>query len=498
MSLASNLQMGNVPMASDAVPGQMPWSMPENPDPPPAPLSPEDVMRIRRAALRLLAERGVELQGLEGEAGLRRALDAAQLRLEGNVARFDPDFVSEMIALAPAAFRIEPRNPARTITVGGRYMLFGAVASATEIWDLQRGRRSGNLAACEDLLRLAQSFNCIHFLGGYPVEPQDIPPPMRHLVCAEAALRLTDKVIHAYPLGPDAVRDVMTLARLAAGLDEAEFAAKPRLYVNINSAGPLTFDASVLAATLCAARSGQAVMVTPLVMAEAGSGVTVAGMATLALAEALAVVALVQQVRPGTPVILGALSACLGPTFRAPVFGTAESLRMTEALAQIARSLRLPFRATAASTANIADAQAMAETANSLWSGVRSGANMLQHAAGWLSRGTAASAEKFVLDCEQLQLVQRYWQSFPGGTQDENLLSGLPGAGGTGAAFPEPITSDWRPYPVWEEDGALWASERAAKRARRILDAYEPPALDPARAEAMTEFVARRSLECSD
>ena len=350
-------------------------------------------MRIRRAALRLLAERGVELQGLEGEAGLRRALDAAQLRLEGNVARFDPDFVSEMIALAPAAFRIEPRNPARTITVGGRYMLFGAVASATEIWDLQRGRRSGDLAACEDLLRLAQSFNCIHFLGGYPVEPQDIPPPMRHLVCAEAALRLTDKVIHAYPLGPDAVRDVMTLARLAAGLDEAEFAAKPRLYVNINSAGPLTFDASVLAATLCAARSGQAVMVTPLVMAEAGSGVTVAGMATLALAEALAVVALVQQVRPGTPVILGALSACLGPTFRAPVFGTAESLRMTEALAQIARSLRLPFRATAASTANIADAQAMAETANSLWSGVRSGANMLQHAAGWLSRGTAASAE---------------------------------------------------------------------------------------------------------
>lgn len=491
--------MGNASMASDAVPGQMPWSMPENHDPPLAPLSPEDVIRIRRAALRLLAERGVELPGLEGEAGLRQALDTARVRVEGNVARFDPDFVSDMARLAPATFRLEPRDPARAVTVGGQHMLFGAVASATEVWDLQRGRRSGDLAACEDLLRLAQSFNCIHFLGGYPVEPQDIPPPMRHLVCAEAALRLTDKVIHAYPLGPAAVRDVMTLARFASGLEEAEFAAKPRLYVNINSAGPLLFDASVLAATLCAARAGQAVMVTPLVMAEAGSGVTVAGMVTLALAEALAVVALVQQARPGTPVILGALSACLGPTFGAPVFGTAESLRMTEALGQIARSLHLPFRATAASTANIADAQAMAETANSLWSGVRSGANLLHHAAGWLSRGTAASVEKFVLDCEQIQLVQRYWQTSPEGTEEEDLLAGLPGAGGTGtgtgAAFPEPVASDWRPYPVWEEDGALWASERAAKRARRILDAYEPPALDPARAEAMADFVAKRSRE---
>lgn len=490
-------------MVMDAVPGQMPWSIPENPDPPLAPLSPEEMSRIRHAALRLLSERGVDLLGLEEESGLQHAFAAAGLMIDSNTLRFEPDFVQQMLGHAPSTFQIVPRNPARAVEVGGQRMLFGAVASATEVWDLERGRRSGDLSACEDLLRLAQSFNCIHFLGGYPVEPQDIPAPMRHLVCAEAALRLTDKVIHAYPLGPAAVRDVMTLARLAAGMDEQEFASRPRLYVNINSTGPMAYDASVLAATLCAAKAGQAVMVTPLVMA--GSGATVAGMTTLALAEALAVVALVQHVSPGTPVILGALSACLGPTFGAPVFGMAANLRMTEALGQIARSLNLPFRATAASTANIADAQAMAETANSLWSATRSGANLLHHAAGWLSRGTAASVEKFVLDCEQLQLVQRYWETGTGPTEDKALLAGLPsaggagaggaGAGGPGAPFPEPIASDWRPYPVWQEDGALWASERAAKRAKRIIASYEPPALDPARAEAMADFVARRSRE---
>ena len=66
------------------------------------------------------------------------------------------------------------------------------------------------------------------------------------------------------------------------------------------------------------------------------------------------------------------------------------------------------MRASGVCAANVPDGQAMWETSNSLWSAVQAGANMIYHAAGWLEGGLIASPEKFVMDCEILQHIQRY------------------------------------------------------------------------------------------
>jgi hypothetical protein len=52
----------------------------------------------------------------------------------------------------------------------------------------------------------------------------------------------------------------------------------------------------------------------------------------------------------------------------------------------------------------------MWETSNSLWAAVQSGTNLVYHAAGWLEGGLIASPEKFVMDCEVLQMIQRYME----------------------------------------------------------------------------------------
>jgi trimethylamine:corrinoid methyltransferase-like protein len=44
-------------------------------------------------------------------------------------------------------------------------------------------------------MKLTQYFNCIHVAGGYPVEPIDIHPSVRHLDCLYEKLTLTDKVV---------------------------------------------------------------------------------------------------------------------------------------------------------------------------------------------------------------------------------------------------------------------------------------------------------------
>jgi trimethylamine--corrinoid protein Co-methyltransferase len=63
----------------------------------------------------------------------------------------------------------------------------------------------------------------------------------------------------------------------------------------------------------------------------------------------------------------------------------------------------------------------MWETSNSLWSAVHSGTNLVYHAAGWLEGGLIASPEKLVMDCEIIQMIQRYCNEDLIKTKDEDI-----------------------------------------------------------------------------
>jgi trimethylamine--corrinoid protein Co-methyltransferase len=60
------------------------------------------------------------------------------------------------------------------------------------------GQAARDFETYKEFIKLTQYFNCIHFAGGYPVEPIDIHPSVRHLDCLYDKLTLTDKVAHAY------------------------------------------------------------------------------------------------------------------------------------------------------------------------------------------------------------------------------------------------------------------------------------------------------------
>jgi trimethylamine---corrinoid protein Co-methyltransferase len=66
--------------------------------------------------------------------------------------------------------------------------------------DLDRGRRPGTLRDFHELLMLSQSFDVIHLLGPL-IEPQDVPPPFRHLEVTLAQLTLSDKIPFVYSRG---------------------------------------------------------------------------------------------------------------------------------------------------------------------------------------------------------------------------------------------------------------------------------------------------------
>ena len=62
-------------------------------------------------------------------------------------------------------------------------------------------------------------------------------------------------------------------------------------------------------------------------------------------------------------------------------------------------------------------------------------------------------------------------------------------------AFYEPILSDWRNFETWSEDGAVDATHRAHRIYKQLLAEYEPPAMEPAIAEELDDFVERRLRE---
>jgi trimethylamine--corrinoid protein Co-methyltransferase len=485
---------------------QMPWRLPRNTDAPTEPLGPEGVAALHDGAMRILEEIGIEFLNTEALELFRQA----GCKVTDTNVRMGRDWVMEMIARAPDSFKIAARNPAHNLTMGEGHILFGNVSSPPNYYDLGLGRKvSGTREHCANLLRLTQYFNCIHFAGGYPVEPVDIHAGVRHLDVLFDKLTLTDKVMHAYSLGRERVEDVMEMVRIANGLSEEEFRRKPFMYTNINSTSPLKHDIPMIDGCLRLVRRGQAVVVSPFTLAGAMAPVTMAGAVTLSLAEALSAIALFQFVRPGAPCMIGTFTSNVDMKSGAPAFGTPEYMRATQMTGQMARHYRLPLRASGVCAANVPDGQAMWETSNSLWSAVQSGANMVYHAAGWLEGGLIASPEKFIMDCEVLQMIQRYLEPTITATDPDSIaVDTIAEVGPNGHffgvqhtqdryedAFHSPFLSDWRNFEAWDLAGGVWTAERAHLMFREILASFEAPPMDAGRREELSDFVARRKAE---
>ena len=484
---------------------QAPWTIPKNADAPTEPLDEDGVQAIHEGAMRILEEVGIWFLNEDAKAELRKA--GCLVDDDDDRVRMGRDFVMEMVARAPETFDIIPRNPDRTIRIGGRHMTFVNVSSPPNYMTLDEGRQVGNRKAFQDLVRLSQHFNCIHKIGGYPVEPVDLHASIRHLDCLYDKLTLTDKVCHAYSLGRERVEDVIEMIRIAGGLTDDEFDAAPRMYTNINSSSPLKHDWPMLDGAMRMARRNQPVVVTPFTLAGAMAPVTMVGAVTQSIAEGLAAIALLQFISPGTPVAYGSFTSNVDMKSGAPAFGTPEYMRATQISGQMARFYKLPLRASNACASNAPDAQAAWESAFSLWACVSAGVNMVYHSAGWLEGGLIASFEKFVLDCETLQQIVHYMQPMAV-TDDDIAVNAVAEVGPHGhffgcahtqeryeSAFYSPFVSDWRNFEAWSEAGAPEAPERANRIWKQILAEFEPPPMDEAIREELAAFVERRKRE---
>lgn len=482
---------------------QMPRRRIERRFPPMEIISADEVEAIHRASLRVLSEIGMDFMLPEARDMLARA----GAKVDGERVRFDPAMIEELLASAPREFLFHARNPENTIRLGGPVMSFGTVSSPPNCSDMDGGRRQGNLDDYRKLLKLAQTFNCIGFVGGYPVEPIDVHASIRHLEALRDIATLTDKPFHAYSLGTERITDGIEIARIARGITGERLENEPSLFTIVNTNSPLKLDGPMLRGIIEMSSRNQIVCVTPFTLAGAMAPVTVAGALVEQNAEALAGMAFTQIVRKGAPVIYGGFTSNVDMKSGAPAFGTPEYMKACIIGGQLARRYGLPYRTSSTNAANSVDAQAAYETVFSLWGAIMGGGNVIQHAAGWLEGGLVASYEKFALDADLLQMVMEFLR--PVIVDDDTLaLDAIrevgPGGHFFGAqhtlaryatAFYMPLISDWRNFQQWQAAGSPQAHTKANAIWKQALADYTEPALDPAILEEIDAFVATRVQE---
>jgi trimethylamine--corrinoid protein Co-methyltransferase len=475
-----------------------------NPFEPVRVFSADQVESIHLAALGMLEAKGMRVLSARGRAALAAA--GAEVDEPSQMVRLDRGLVEKALLSVPGEVELVARNPTHSSRVGGRHVVFAPVAGPPSVSDLQRGKRTGTLEDFRDFVRLVQSFDVMHVLGQM-VEPQDVPLPARHLETTLAQLTLGDKVPYFYCRGTPQLADCFAMARIAHGVDEATFRERAVCYTICNTNSPLQLDVPMTDGIVEFAANGQLVIVTPFTLAGAMAPITLAGALTLAHAEALLGITLTQAVRPGAPVMYGSFTSNVDMKSGSPAFGTPEYTKAAFGAGQLARRIGVPWRCSSATAANAADAQAAYESQMSLWGALLGGCNFILHAAGWLEGGLTASLEKFMLDVEMLQMFAEVFQ--PVATSSEEIALEAVEEAGIGGhffatshtmqryrdAFYAPLVSDWRNYGAWADDGAKTATERAGMKARETLAAFQPPPLDPAVREQLTDFVARRRAE---
>jgi trimethylamine--corrinoid protein Co-methyltransferase len=255
-------------------------------------------------------------------------------------------------------------------------------------------------------------------------------------------------------------------------------------------------------------RAGQVLIITPFVLAGAMSPITIASAVAQQNAEALAGIAFIQLLRPGSPVLYGGFTSNIDMKSGAPAFGTPEGAWAMAIGAQLARRYNLPYRGSGSlNTSKAPDAQSAYETLWTLWPAILAHTNFVMHAVGWLDGGLTVSYEKIIIDMENLAMFQH----FLGGLEISpatlalDMIAQVPPGGhhfGTphtqeryATEFYQPFLSDRQNFENWQLSGSLDTAQRANKIWKQLLEEYEAPPIDEGIKEALEEFVARRERE---
>ena len=469
-------------------------------------LSDEACEIIENNAETILEEIGIDFRD---DAEALSILKDIGCDVKGERVHFPRGLARKMCETAPSQFTQHARNASRSVESGGKNTVFAPVYGPPFVRDLNNERRYAELEDFQNIVKLIYMLPGLHHSGGTVCEPVDVPITKRHLDMIYTHLRYSDKPFMGSVTAPNRAQDSVDMAKIVMG---DEFVDNNTVMVSlINANSPMTWDDTMLGALKVYARHNQGVILSPFILADAMSPVSVAGTLAQTLAEAMSGIAFTQAVNPGAPVIFGSFASSISMQTGAPTFGTPEPAKVLYGCAKLARRLGVPFRSGGSLTASkTADAQAAYESANTIIPTVMGGVNFALHSAGWMEGGLVSDYAKLLLDADQLTMMG----SLTGGidiSDNGQAMDALretgPGQHFLGSSHTQANFEDafWRSsladnttFEQWSSEGYVESHDRARARAKEMLAAYEAPHLDEGINEALLAFMAKQKEALPD
>jgi trimethylamine--corrinoid protein Co-methyltransferase len=265
---------------------------------------------------------------------------------------------------------------------------------------------------------------------------------------------------------------------------------------------PLTLGVEATQKLMYMAEKGLPTIFTPGLITGANGPVTIAGGLVQGNAEMLAGFVLAQLLREGTPLVYGGGILPIDMRTTLMSYASPEFMQGVCALKDIARHYRLPmFHFAGCSDAKTFDQQASLEGALSVLLSALNGGNLV-HDVGYIDNGLTTSYQQLVVMDEVVGMVAR----FMGGIEvsEETMALDVIDRVGPGGHFLgddhtyRHFRENWFPtlldrtnYDNWAEQGRLTLGDRAAARARQLLEEHRPEPLPAGVAERLAAIVAR-------
>lgn len=462
----------------------------------------DQIERIDDASMSILEDVGIVFRDERALADWK----AAGADVRGERVHLDRGLVRELISTIPSSWTYRARNPARNLEFGGKHTIFAPMGGAPYIRGLDNERRWATLADLQMLLKLTQMSPALHCTSHHIIEPMDVRVSHRHLDIAYSSIKFSDKMFMGMATTERNAEDVVKMAEIVFGADVLE--TTPVITGNANCNSPLVWDELMLGAIRAFSSKNQPILCSPFALGGANTPASTAPTVAQLNAEALAGLSYTQVVRKGSPAIYGNFLATVSMKSGAPMAGTPEISLMNFMIGQMARHYKVPWR-----TSNLLggaksfDAQAGYESAMTLNAVLHAGANFVWHSAGWNEGGLQCSVAKFVVDADMCAMGYRMaegvrWDDFDEAMQairDVGPGGHFLGHPHTQANFERgfymPKLFDDKPFEQWQSEGSVEITARALEYAKRLINEYQEPTLDPGIDEALQDFVVRRKRE---
>jgi trimethylamine--corrinoid protein Co-methyltransferase len=461
----------------------------------------EGVERIHEFAMRVAEEIGCEFQDEESLDYWRQT----GAEIEGQRVKIGREELLGLVAKIPSSFTHHARNPARSVKVGDGSAVVSPSYGAPFVRDMEGVRRYATVEDLNNLQKLNHMASTIHIAGGTIVEPVDIPVPYRHMHMTYSGLKYSDKPIIGNVTSRSRAEDTIEMMGIVFGKEFARNNTVTTSLINANS--PLVWDETMLDALKVYASYNQAVMCSPFSMAAASTPASNVGTVGVVLAEALMAMAMAQLVRPGSPMIFGVPAMTVALNSGAPVHGSPDSAMVQFLSSAMARYYKVPHRAILnVATSKTGDMQAAYDSMWGLFPSMLSDANWLTMGGGMLEGALTVGYGKTMIDFEQLDAFYHFLQGPDFDDIDEVFeITKKIGPGGHFLGETHTLNSNLfifesqhnNSFEQWEMDGQLDSEAVGVRKAKKWLEKYELPPMDPALDAALLEYIDKRTSEIS-